>query len=59
MFISCTPWIWAQERNCSGTVTITASVVVNGKTYTFIDKVQQQRPGLFAAEWDRLYRISL
>ena len=29
-----------------GPVTIAASVVVNGATYTFIDKYQQQRPGL-------------
>ena len=30
----------------SGPVTITASFVSNGKTYKFVDKYQQQRPGL-------------
>ena len=29
-----------------GPVTVAASVVINGETYTFVDKYQQQRPGL-------------
>ncbi len=29
-----------------GPSTVSASVVINGETYTFIDKFQQQRPGL-------------
>ncbi|HTR26086.1 MAG TPA: Ig-like domain-containing protein [Terriglobales bacterium] len=29
-----------------GPATISASVVINGETYTFIDRYQQQRPGL-------------
>lgn len=38
-----------------GPVPIQASFVSNGKTYNFVDKYQQQRPGLALTKWHRLH----